>query len=120
MAQHTAVTYSCDRCGGELPSKGGVRPWSNASVKMIFHTTEGPGPQFEWKDLCDNCVTTLKAFFLPAPSLYPTSTEKKDAREQLATMLNWANTEATDYVAVRILRIFDRNLKGWYGTRKER
>lgn len=63
MAQHTHTTYSCDRCKADL---GCVPPtrFQASTVDATFHSLEGPGPSFRWRDLCDPCHLAAKVFFL--------------------------------------------------------
>lgn len=62
MAEHIHLTYTCDRCKADLGEK---RPYRDqqAEVRAAFNYTEGPGPSFRWDDLCDACVSEVRAFF---------------------------------------------------------
>ena len=63
MAEHITKSYTCDRCRKEL---GCERPrrTQKATVRASFHYQEGPGPAFDWQDLCDECDQKVKLFFV--------------------------------------------------------
>ncbi len=109
MAEHTHTTYSCDRCKADLGEK---RPKRNQSstVDASFNWTEGPGPNFKWRDLCDPCDIAVRAFFLTSPlDLNVTLSERREARAWFAEVLAYVNTEMGEYIMARARRM----VGGW-------
>lgn len=64
MAEHVHKTYTCDRCKASLGSER-PKPSQGANVRASFNWSEGPGPSFQWDDLCSDCRKAVFAFFLP-------------------------------------------------------
>ncbi|CDO37635.1 hypothetical protein [Novosphingobium sp. KN65.2] len=109
MAKHTHTTFSCDRCKADL---GDEQPRRNQQslVNACFNWREGPGPNFNWIDLCDSCDAAVKAFFLTsATDLAPTQSEMRDARVWWAEVSSYVNRDMAGYIMVRARRM----LEGW-------
>jgi hypothetical protein len=105
VAKHTHTTFSCDRCkcdlGAELPN----HPQENV-VKAYFNWKEGPGPVFEWTDLCEPCRGAVRAFFLTGPvEMAVRAEERREARVWWAEVASYVNTERAEYIMVRARRI---------------
>lgn len=62
MAEHIHKTYSCDRCKTDL---GTTRPRHGQSTRVTarFDYSEGPGPNYDWTDLCVSCRKIVMEFF---------------------------------------------------------
>ncbi|GEM_PF-5780199 len=103
MAEHTHTTYSCDRCKEEIGSERPKRS-IQAEVSAHFPYLEGPGPNFKWRDLCDECDLQVKAFFLPK-EVRPAAEEKRQGRLWFAEVLAYANKDMADYIMARARRI---------------
>lgn len=105
MAKHTHTTFSCDRCkcdlGSTLPNRQ-----QNSYVKASFHWNSGPGPEFDWADLCDPCLSAVRAFFLIGPiEMAVRAEERREARVWWAEVAAYVNTEMAEYIMVRTRRI---------------
>lgn len=105
MAKHMHTTFSCDRCkcdlGEKLPSRA-----QQALVQASFNYSEGPGPSFNWDDLCDPCEQAVKAFFLANPvDMAVTGSERREARAWWAEVAAYVNTDMAEYIMVRARRI---------------
>lgn len=109
MAEHTHTTYSCDRCKADL----GIERPKRAQTSIVnaeFGWTEGPGPSFKWRDLCDPCDVAVKAFFLTSPvDMHVTGSERHEARVWWAEVGAYVNKEMAEYIMVRARRI----MGGW-------
>jgi hypothetical protein len=109
MAVFTHTTYACDRCKADLGDKEPKRP-QGAVVDASFHWTEGPGPHFTWRHLCDRCDTTVKAFFLSSVSdLSFRQSELAEARQWWDEVREYANKDMAAYIMARARRM----LGGW-------
>lgn len=105
MAEHTHTTYSCDRCKADL---GSERPNRSMRTNVVarFDYTEGPGPAFQWVDLCDSCDEAVKAFFIPREGLTGLSaSERRDNREWMRRVVEAANTDLSDYMIRRLRKM---------------
>lgn len=109
MAEHQHTTYSCDRCKADL---GASRPKRQQSSVVVasFHWDEGPGPNFNWKDLCDPCNFAVRSFFLTSPAeMNVLQSERRDARIWWGEVATYVNKEMAEYIMVRARRM----LGGW-------
>lgn len=103
MAEHVYKSYTCDKCkcnlGNERPKRS-----QDTRVAATFNWSDGSGPAFLWKDLCDPCNDAIRAFFLPSLN-FCTSTEKKNARLWFAEVLSYVNKDMADHIMVRARRM---------------
>jgi len=109
MAEHTHKTYTCDRCKVDL---GRERPKRNQQSRVVasFNWNEGPGPNFDWTDLCDSCNAAVRAFFLFGPvEMGVTGSERREARVWWAEVSSYVNKDRAEYIMVRAKRI----MGGW-------
>lgn len=111
--EHVHKTYSCDRCQKEIGSERPKRS-QGAIVTATFNWADGPGPSYDWKDLCDPCYGFVKAFFLrplqeshapPAGYDRPTKEEKESARAWAIGLLDMPNTDIGEHMLVRAMRL---------------
>jgi hypothetical protein len=109
MAEHVHKSYSCDRCKADL---GAERPKRDQPplIRASFNYDSGPGPTYDWSDLCDSCNDAVRAFFLPIGELRPPQSEKGDARAGIRALFEWGNKDAADYILVRCWRILGRKV----------
>jgi hypothetical protein len=102
MAEHTHTTYSCDRCKADLGSKRPMRTM-RTNVAARFDYSEGPGPNFNWTDLCDACDTAVKAFFVPREGLTGLSVSaRREGRVWMAKILAAENKDLADYMIAQM------------------
>lgn len=53
MGEFTVKKWRCDRCGIVLDSNPRCYPASRLSGGYYY--SDGPGPSFDWKELCSPC-----------------------------------------------------------------
>jgi len=105
MAKHTHTTYSCDRCKAAI-GKSALERNQRSNVTASFNWREGPGPSFQWVDLCDDCDKAVKAFFLTSPvDMGVTGSERREARVWWVEVSAYVNTDMAEYIMVRARRI---------------